>query len=72
MYIWTGRVRFQLMADFTKRSLLGDPLFLEGMVKYQTDILNQSTIDQIRSKISDYHTQNVSVYNPLGLESLET
>lgn len=60
------------MADFTKRSLLGDPLFLEGMDKYQTDILKPSTIDQVRSKISDYHTQNVSAYDPLGLESLET
>ena len=63
---------FQLMADFTKKTLLGDPLFLEGINKYETNLLKQSTIDEIRSKISDHHTQNVSVYDPLGLESLKT
>jgi gamma-glutamyltranspeptidase/glutathione hydrolase len=51
---------------------LGDPLFVDGMAKYEKDILKQSTIDDIRSKISDARTQNVSVYDPAGLESLET
>jgi gamma-glutamyltranspeptidase/glutathione hydrolase len=55
-----------------QRSKLGDPLFVDGMANYEEDILKQSTIDDIRSKISDARTQNVSVYDPAGLESLET
>lgn len=42
------------------------------MAKYEKEILEQSTIDDIRSKISDVRTQNVSVYDPAGLESLDT
>lgn len=33
-------------------------------------MLNQSTIDEIRRKISDYRTHNVSAYDPQGIESL--
>lgn len=33
-------------------------------------MLKQSTIDEIRRKISDVRTQNVSVYDPQGIESL--
>lgn len=55
-----------------QRSKFGDPLFVDGMAKYEKDILKQSTIDEIRAKISDARTQNVSVYDPAGLESLET
>jgi gamma-glutamyltranspeptidase/glutathione hydrolase len=55
-----------------QRSKFGDPLFVDGMAKYEKDILKQSTIDDIRAKISDARTQNVSVYDPAGLESLET
>ena len=35
-------------------------------------MLKASTAAEIRSKISDFHTQNVSWYDPAGLESLET
>jgi gamma-glutamyltranspeptidase/glutathione hydrolase len=55
-----------------QRSNLGDPLFVDGMAKYQKQILEQSTIDDIRSKISDVRTQNVSAYDPPGLEILDT
>lgn len=42
------------------------------MAEYQEDMLKQSTIDEIRSKISDRHTLNVSAYDPSGIESLNT
>lgn len=42
------------------------------MAEYQEDMLKQSTIDDIRSKISDMHTLNVSAYDPSGIESLNT
>jgi gamma-glutamyltranspeptidase/glutathione hydrolase len=35
-------------------------------------MLNETTAMNVRSRISDFHTLNVSAYNPQGLESLET
>lgn len=35
-------------------------------------MLNATTAAEIRGKISDFQTQNVSYYDPSGLESLET
>ncbi len=35
-------------------------------------MLNDTTAARIKSEISDYHTLNVSAYDPTGLESLET
>jgi gamma-glutamyltranspeptidase/glutathione hydrolase len=55
-----------------QRSNLGDPLFVDGVAKYEKQILEQATVDDIRSKISDVRTQNVSAYDPAGLESLDT
>ncbi|EAL86996.1 gamma-glutamyltransferase [Aspergillus fumigatus Af293] len=54
----------------TKRTNLGDPLFVAGLDEFEENMLKQSTIDEIRRKISDYRTQNVSAYNPQGIESL--
>jgi hypothetical protein len=42
------------------------------MAEYERDMLKKSTIADIRSKISDTHTLNVSAYDPSGLESLDT
>lgn len=35
-------------------------------------MLNDTVASGIRARISDFHTQNVSAYNPDGLESLDT
>lgn len=42
------------------------------MAIYEEQTLDQATVDATRSKISDHRTQNISAYNPAGLESLET
>lgn len=55
-----------------QRTELGDPDFVDGMTEYQQQMLSANTTSLIRSKISDFHTQNVSAYNPGGIESLET
>ncbi|KAE8389768.1 gamma-glutamyltranspeptidase [Aspergillus alliaceus] len=68
----THRLDEAIRFGYGLRTELGDPFFLKGMDEYQEDMLKQSTIDQIRGKISDYHTQNVSVYDPKGIESLNT
>ncbi|KAJ5951968.1 DNA glycosylase [Penicillium vulpinum] len=68
----THRLDEAMRFGYGERSNLGDPLFVDGMAKYQKEILEQATIDDIRSKISDVRTQNVSAYDPAGLESLDT
>lgn len=45
---------------------------MKGVTEYERDMLKKSTIADIRSKISDKHTLNVSAYDPSGLESLDT
>lgn len=57
---------------YCQRTKLGDPLFVKGMDEYQQNMLKQSTIDEIRGKISDTTTLNVSAYDPEGIESLDT
>ena len=59
-------------ADFGKRANLGDPNFLKGISEYESEMLNETTAAGKRSKISDQRTLNVSDYDPLGYESLET
>jgi gamma-glutamyltranspeptidase/glutathione hydrolase len=60
------------MANWAQRTQLGDPHFVKGMVEYEKGMLEAQTINDIRGKISDLRTQNVSAYNPAGIESLET
>jgi len=43
-----------------------------GLDKYQDEMLNETTAESVRSRISDFHTLNASAYDPTGLESLET
>ena len=57
---------------YGQRSELGDPEFVEGMDEFQAEMLNTSTTAMIRSRISDFHTLNVSAYDPSGFESLDT
>ncbi|KAJ5312760.1 Gamma-glutamyltranspeptidase [Penicillium antarcticum] len=72
IHLSTHRMDEAMRFGYGERSNLGDPLFVEGMAQYETEMLAQSTIDEIRSKISDVRTQNVSAYDPSGLESLDT
>ncbi|PYH78942.1 gamma-glutamyltranspeptidase [Aspergillus uvarum CBS 121591] len=54
------------------RTNLGDPDFVDDMGEYQGNMLEQSTIDEIRAKISDSKTQDINAYDPRGIESLDT
>lgn len=60
------------MTIFGQRTLLGDPAFVDGLDSYQSDMLSAEVAAEIRSKISDHHTLEVSSYNPNMLESLDT
>ncbi|TKX20357.1 glutathione hydrolase proenzyme [Elsinoe australis] len=57
---------------YGQRTLLGDPLYVPDLDTYQTSILSPNVTSTIRSRISDARTQNVSYYDPAGLEVLNT
>ncbi|KAL4920367.1 gamma-glutamyltranspeptidase [Aspergillus aurantiobrunneus] len=68
----THRMDEAIRFGYGLRTVLGDPSFVEGMTEYEKDMLQKQTIDDIHRKISDVRTQNVSAYDPAGLESLDT
>ncbi|CAG8068398.1 unnamed protein product [Penicillium olsonii] len=68
----THRLDEAMRFGYGQRANLGDPSFVDGISQYESNMLDQATVDEIRSKISDVRTQNVSAYDPAGLESLET
>ncbi|KAF2831966.1 gamma-glutamyltranspeptidase-like protein [Ophiobolus disseminans] len=68
----THRLDEAMKFAYAMRSNLGDPLYLKGIDAYQEAMLTAATAAEVRSKISDTKTFNVSYYNPSGFESLET
>ncbi|ORY70380.1 gamma-glutamyltransferase [Pseudomassariella vexata] len=68
----THRLDEAIRFAYGQRTELGDPSFIDGVFEYQDSMLSSATAIEIRSKISDYTTQNVSYYNPGGLESIDT
>ncbi|PGH02759.1 gamma-glutamyltransferase [Blastomyces parvus] len=68
----THRLAEAMRFAYGQRTELGDPSFVEGLSEYEDHMLNASTAAMIRAKISDDHTQNISAYDPEGLESLDT
>ncbi|KXH26053.1 gamma-glutamyltranspeptidase [Colletotrichum nymphaeae SA-01] len=57
---------------YGQRTKLGDPSFVDGLSAYTKSMISPEVGAEIRSKISDFRTYNVSYYNPEGIESLET
>ncbi|KAL6693889.1 gamma-glutamyltranspeptidase [Trichoderma pleuroticola] len=68
----THRLDEAIRFAYGQRTELGDPSFVEGLDKYSKEMIAPATGAEIRSKISDFKAQNVSYYDPKGLESLET
>ncbi|KAI1764713.1 gamma-glutamyltranspeptidase [Hypoxylon sp. FL1150] len=68
----THRLDEAIRFAYGQRAELGDPSFVDGLDEYQESMVSNATASEVRSKISDFHTQNVSWYDPTGLESLET
>lgn len=68
----THRLDEAIRFAYGQRAQLGDPLFVPGLDRFQKGMLSPETAAEVRGKISDYHSLNVSAYNPSGLESLET
>ncbi|KAK5173501.1 uncharacterized protein LTR77_002182 [Saxophila tyrrhenica] len=70
--ISTHRFDEAIRFAYGQRSELGDPEFVPGMLEFETEMLNATVAAQIRSRINDFHTLNVSAYDPSGFESLNT
>ncbi|EER27095.1 hypothetical protein D8B26_002739 [Coccidioides posadasii str. Silveira] len=68
----THRLDEAIRFAYGQRTHMGDPRFVEGLGEFQQDILNKSVSAQIRGKILDERTQNISAYEPSGFEILET
>ncbi|KAB5566235.1 gamma-glutamyltransferase 1 [Coniochaeta sp. 2T2.1] len=68
----THRLDEAIRFAYGERGNLGDPSFSTNLTAYQEEMLSDETAAEIRSKISDVQTQNVSWYDPGGIESLET
>lgn len=68
----THRLDEAIRWAYGQRTEIGDPSFVDGMSDYTKSMISAETGATIRSKIVDVRTQNVSYYDPKGLESLET
>ncbi|KPM45209.1 Gamma-glutamyltranspeptidase 1 [Neonectria ditissima] len=68
----THRLDEAIRFAYGQRTELGDPSFVDGIADYTASMISPEAGAEIRSKISDTTSHNVSWYNPQGLESLET
>ncbi|KAG6116181.1 hypothetical protein E4U13_002040 [Claviceps humidiphila] len=57
---------------YGQRTQLGDPTFSPSMRTYTESMISAETGAEIRSKISSKTTFDLSYYDPMGLESIET
>lgn len=55
-----------------QRTYLGDPLFVKGADEYQKKMIIDNVTREIRSRISDFHNQNVSAYDPHNIDIINT
>ncbi|KAI9730953.1 MAG: hypothetical protein M1818_008028 [Claussenomyces sp. TS43310] len=68
----THRFVEALRFAYAAHNKLGDPGFFEGMDLYEAMMVNATTAEGVRDKISDHHTLNVSEYDPEMLWSPDT
>ncbi|PYH43352.1 gamma-glutamyltransferase [Aspergillus saccharolyticus JOP 1030-1] len=72
VHLSTHRLDEAIRFGYGLRTNMGDPYFVDDMDEYQENMLDQATINEIRAKISDSKTQDISAYDPRGFESLDT
>lgn len=68
----THRLDEAIRFAYGQRANLGDPSFVDGLAEYTEQMTSPETGAEIRSKISDVTTRDVSWYDPKGLASIET
>ena len=67
----THRMDEAIRFGYGKRASFGDPDFVSEMAQLEAGMLNQTFANDIKSRISDKHSLNVSDYDPDGFESHE-
>lgn len=67
----THRIDEAMRYSYAARTHLGDPDFFDYMDEFETKMIRPETSSEIRRKISDKHTHNVSDYNPQGYDITE-
>ncbi|MCJ1474620.1 hypothetical protein MMC13_003280 [Lambiella insularis] len=70
--ISTHRLDEAIRFGYGERASLGDPGYVEGVQSYEDGMLSERSAASKRAKISDFHTLNISEYNPSGFESPDT
>lgn len=70
--ISTHRLDEAMRFAYGQRTSFGDPSFVAGLDNFTHNMLTAATGAEIRSKISDKTSHNVSWYDPKGIESLNT
>ncbi|KAK5051025.1 hypothetical protein LTR84_003584 [Exophiala bonariae] len=68
----THRLDEAIRFGYGERTNLGDPSFVANLSSYEEDMVSAKSAAEIRGKILDTRTLNVSAYDPSGIESLET
>lgn len=68
----THRLDESIRFAYGQRTKLGDPSFVDGLERYTHQMVAPETGKEIRSRISDFKTQDVKYYDPDGIESLNT
>ncbi|KAF3483780.1 Gamma-glutamyltransferase [Arthroderma uncinatum] len=68
----THRLDEAIRFGYGQRTELGDPLFVTNLTEYQRKMISEEVADKNRRNISDAYTQSIAVYDPKGLESLNT
>ena len=69
MNLSTHRLDEAIRFGYGKRASLGDPDFVDGITAYEAEMLSQTFAEDIRDRICDKHTLNISDYDPEGFES---
>lgn len=68
----THRLDEAMRFAYGARTDFGDPSFVANFSRFEEELLSPETGADVRAKISDVQSYNVSYYDPAGIESLET
>ncbi|KAI9147539.1 Glutathione hydrolase proenzyme [Paramyrothecium foliicola] len=68
----THRLNEAMRFAYGQRTKLADPSFVPGLEEFTRNMITPETGAELRARISDVRTQNVSAYNPDNYEILET
>ena len=68
----THRLDEAMRFGYGMRANLGDPYFVKHLQEFVDDMINETTSAEIRHRISDSRTFDISYYDPSGIEVLNT